>query len=301
MQGKQSRSVIQWIDPNPELLIEQWSEDGDEIKNASKLIVGPGQGCLLVLQGKLQSVCDEEGITNLKTGNTPFITRLLKVMQGFQSEHKVGIWFFRKTILANQKFGTPGPIKYLDPVYNFPVGLRVFGNFSFRINDPSHFFRQVSSTEEYYYIEDARQLICSRLIQPLTETMAISGYSFAEVDLNRSKIAQIIMQDIGESLTDTGLEITDFRIDGTSFDEDTARRINRISDLKAEDLGAKAVGLDFTGLKLAENLGNLKSKESPLNQNDPIESLKRLKQMREQDLISEAEFQDKKKSILERL
>ena len=40
---RQLRSVIEWRDPSPEALFSQWSSDGDEIKNASKLIVNPGQ------------------------------------------------------------------------------------------------------------------------------------------------------------------------------------------------------------------------------------------------------------------
>ena len=40
---RQLRSVIEWKDPGKNALFHQWSDNGDEIKNASKLIVGPGQ------------------------------------------------------------------------------------------------------------------------------------------------------------------------------------------------------------------------------------------------------------------
>ncbi len=39
---RQLRSVITWDNPNPNLIFSQWTENGDEIKNASKLIIGPG-------------------------------------------------------------------------------------------------------------------------------------------------------------------------------------------------------------------------------------------------------------------
>ena len=41
---RQLRSVIEWQTPDEDVLFTQWTENGDEIKNASKLIVGPGQG-----------------------------------------------------------------------------------------------------------------------------------------------------------------------------------------------------------------------------------------------------------------
>jgi membrane protease subunit (stomatin/prohibitin family) len=62
-------------------------------------------------------------------------------MQAFESEYKVGIYFFKTTIINNQKWGTKSPVKYIDPVYKFPVGMRAFGNFSFRITDFHNLFQ----------------------------------------------------------------------------------------------------------------------------------------------------------------
>ena len=70
----QLRTVIQWQDPDPEALFEQWTEDGDEIKNASKLIVGPGQGCVFVYEGRVEAVIEEPGLVKLSTDNIPFWT-----------------------------------------------------------------------------------------------------------------------------------------------------------------------------------------------------------------------------------
>jgi len=113
---KQLRSVIEWKNPLQEDMFFRWSNNGDEIKNSSKLIVGPGQGCIFVYQGKVESVFEEEGLFNLKTDNIPFWTTITKFMQSFESEHKVGIYFYKKTKILNQKWGTTSPIKYNDPI-----------------------------------------------------------------------------------------------------------------------------------------------------------------------------------------
>ncbi|MGE4511090.1 MAG: antifreeze protein, partial [Sulfurimonadaceae bacterium] len=52
---RQLRSVIEWKDMEEDALFYRWSENGDEIKNASKLIVGPGQGCIFVYEGRVVS------------------------------------------------------------------------------------------------------------------------------------------------------------------------------------------------------------------------------------------------------
>ena len=38
---RQLRSVIEWDNPGEDELFRKWSENGDEIKNASKLIANP--------------------------------------------------------------------------------------------------------------------------------------------------------------------------------------------------------------------------------------------------------------------
>lgn len=76
---RQLSQVIQWQQQNAEILWEKYqSNNNDEIKNASKLIVAAGQGCVLVYEGKIIDILGE-GIFNLKTDNHPFITSLLKL------------------------------------------------------------------------------------------------------------------------------------------------------------------------------------------------------------------------------
>ncbi|HWU43464.1 MAG TPA: SPFH domain-containing protein, partial [Bdellovibrio sp.] len=114
---QQLRSVIQWNNPSSEALFEQWTDNGDEIKNASKLIVGPGQGCVFVYEGRVQGVYTQQGIFDLQTANIPFWTTITKIMQGFVSEHKAALYFFKTTQIVDQKWGTPSVVKYQDPKY----------------------------------------------------------------------------------------------------------------------------------------------------------------------------------------
>jgi membrane protease subunit (stomatin/prohibitin family) len=123
----QVKSVIEWVDADPDLLIWQWQGSTDELKNASKLIINPGQAAIFVYEGQVKAIHDYPGMFELRTANLPFWTTISKIMQGFESEHKARIYFVRITEFLNQKWGTKSPIKYSDPVYKFPVGLRAFG------------------------------------------------------------------------------------------------------------------------------------------------------------------------------
>jgi len=331
---RQLRSVIEWQNPAANALFEQWTDNGDEIKNASTLIVGPGQGCIFVYQGKVQAVFESEGSYNLKTDNIPFWTTITKVMQFFESEHKAGIYFYRKTVILDQKWGTTSMIKYLDPGYKFPVGLRAFGNYSYRIHEAANFFVNVVGGQSVFITDDLKKVIVARLSQPLTDFLATSRYSYLDIDANREEIASGVQEKLVAVFAELGFTITDFRIEGTDFDEETSKRINRIADMTAEAQAAKEVGLDYAkvqqleamreaarnegggagmgmglgaGISFGQNLAqamNTSASPDPASAQataDPMEKLVQLKKMFEAELISAEEYAEKKKVILDAL
>jgi len=250
----QLRSVIQWEHADPGCLFIKWTDNGDEIKNASKLIVGPGQGCIFVYEGKVVAHHESEGLYDLKTANIPFLTTLKKFMQAFQSEHKVGIFYYRTTEVVDQKWGTASMIKYNDPKYNFPVGLKAYGNFSFRIADPAGFFINVLGSLPEYHVDSARQTFVGRITQPLRDFFAESKFGYEDIDANLNEISEGVTEKLNETLSKLGFRLTDFRIEGTSFDDDTMRRINRIADAKTEAHAASAVGLNYSQMQQLEAL-----------------------------------------------
>ncbi|MFK5947861.1 MAG: SPFH domain-containing protein [Methylococcales bacterium] len=329
---RQLRSVIEWKNPPYDVLMSQWTENGDEIKNASKLIIGPGQGCIFVYEGKVKAVIEEQGLINLATDNIPFWTTTKKFMQFFESEHKASIYFYKKSKILDQKWGTSSPIKYDDPKYKFPVGLRAYGNYSYRIYDPKDFFVNVAGSHTDFYIDDFRAVMSARIIHPISDYLAESQYSYAQIDSNREEIAQGISIKLSIAFRKLGFDITDFRIEGTDFDEETLKRINRIADLTAEALAAQAVGLDYAkvqqlealreaarneggaagigmgmgaGIGLGQSMAQTMTQQNNMapqtTSNDAMSKLKQLKNMFEAELITEQEYQAKKQDILDQI
>lgn len=98
---RQLRTVIEWKDQNASLLFHQLETTTDEIKNASKLIVAPGQGCIIVYDGKVMATLTEPDVYEMETANHPFITTLLNVAQRAESEHKMRFYFFRTAEMVN--------------------------------------------------------------------------------------------------------------------------------------------------------------------------------------------------------
>ena len=329
----QMRSVIQWDDPQEFELFYKFTDRGDEIKNASKLIIQPGQGCIFTYEGKIEGIFDEEGMYDIKTSNIPFLTTIKKIMYAFESNHKTGFWFYRKADILNVRWGTKIPITYNDPVYLFPVSLRGFGNYSIRISDAKKFFTEVLAAKENYFIEDLQEIFLSRITQPIANYLANAKFSYAEIDSHIVEIANHAKLETVSIFEELGFNLTDFRIEGTSFEQDTQDRINGISDVHAEAQAAKLAGVDYSELQrlkalrdAAKNegtagagmgifagveMGKTVSQQPPPTAApqptstpsaiDVKSKLKELKSYYEEDLISEEEYNSKKQELLKDL
>ncbi len=324
---RQLRSVIQWENPDPGQLFYRWSDNGDEIKNASKLIVAPGQGCIFVYQGKIEAVWDAEGLYEIKTANIPFITTIIKFMQAFKSEHKVGIYYYRTANVTDCKWGTPSPVKYIDPVYKFPVGLRARGNYTFRITDARLFFTSFMGARDALGRDEIREIVSARLLEPLGDYFAESGFGYNQIDAQREELSKGIADKIRADFSKFGFELTDFRIEGTDFDDETKKRVDRIADVSADAVAANAAGVSYEKLQQLDALKNAASnpggagtmmgmgvglgfgqgmsgmaagatQSGATPQQDAAAKLKKLKEMLDAGLITQADFEEKKKSIL---
>ncbi len=323
---RQLRSVIEWNTPKNDELFYRWSENGDEIKNASKLIVGPGQGCIFVYEGKVTAVYEEEGTVDLSTHNIPFWTTITKFMQAFESEHKAALYFYKRTRILDQKWGTLSAVKYDDPKYNFPVSLRAFGNYSMQISDANHFFTQVVGATESYLVSDFRVMMTNRLIHPLSDYLAEKKLSYAQVDAQREEIAADMTERLQEDFNGMGFNLIDFRIEGTDFDDETLTRINRIADVNADTHAANAAGISYRELQQLDALQDAAKNESgaagifmgmgagnalsqtmnetfsaPQASRDLRTRLQELQGLHAEGLITDEEYEAKKRSILEEL
>lgn len=322
---RQLSQVIEWKDQQAHTLLHKFPSKDDELKNASKLIVGPGQGAILVYEGKVTDHITEEGIYDLETDNHPFVTTLLKLRTAFESEHKLKIWYYRTGETINQHWGTAAPVKYMDPVYKIPVELGANGSFSFRITDVLHMFSNVIGSKDHYSTSEARDLLQSRFPQAIAAVLAQSKFSYQQIDAHLAELAQAISIHLQPELQQLGFTLTDFKVNGTVFDDRTRERIGKVADITAEALAAAEGGLTYVEMEklkalrdAARNEGGLagaglqlgvgmelgkafdKAKDQQLNApaENVVTKLQQLKLLLTENIITQEEFDAKKKEWL---
>jgi len=322
----QLSQVIEWKDQQPEVLVHKFPSERDEVKNASKLIIAPGQGAILVYEGKVTDHLSEEGLFDLETDNHPFVTTLLKLRTNFESEHKLRIYFYRTSEVVNQGWGTSQAIKYIDPFYKIPVELGANGSFSFKIADPLYLFSNVIGSKDNYTVSEARQLLQSRFPQGLASVLAQSGLSYLHIDAHLPDLSEKISIQLHPEVVKLGFALTNFKLNGTMFDQATTERIGKVADVTAESMAAGEGGLTYVEMEklkalrdAARNEGGLAgaglqlgfgmdlgktfnvAKDEQLNADAPdiVSKLQQLKLLLNEDIISQQEFDAKKKEWLD--
>lgn len=319
---RQLRTVIEWKEQDANQLFHLMNTTTDEIKNASKLIVAPGQGCIIVYDGKVMGTLTEPGIYAMETDNHPFITSLLNLAQQAESEHKMRFYFFRTAEMVNVLWGTASPVKYMEPDYKIPVALGACGNFSIRVANAEQMFTTLLGTVGDFGARDVQNLVASRIVAPLTSFLADKAYPYRKVDSHLLEMSNELKMRTAEELARLGLELTDFRIDSVTFDDDTMERIGRVADMTAEKRAAEEVDLDYVGMQklaalrdAARNEGGLAGAGLQLGagvqlakdifknekEEDPATRLRALKVLFDEKLISEEEYEKKKNEILSKI
>ena len=319
---RQLRTVVEWKEQNGQLLFHLMETTTDEIKNASKLIVAPGQGCVVVYDGKVSGVLTEPDVYSMETANHPFITSLLNLAQRSESEHKMRFYFFRTAEVVNVLWGTASPVKYIEPDYKLPVTLGACGNFSIKIADAGRMFTTLLGTMSNYSVADVQELVSSRIVAPLSSFLAEKAYPYREVDSHLMDLSNELKERTAAELEQLGLELTDFRVNSVTFDENTMERIGRIANMTAEQRAAAEVDLDYVSMQKLEALRDAARNEGGLAgaglqlgagvqlakdvfktqaADDSTERLRKLKKLLDEQLITEEEYEKKKNEIISQL
>ena len=324
----QLSQIIEWKDQQADVLVWKFPSEKDEMKNASKLIISPGQGAIIVYEGKVTDHLTEEGIFELETDNHPFVTTLVKLRTNFESEHKLKIWFYRTAETVNQGWGTSQMIKYMDPVYHIPVELGANGTFSFRIANPLYLFSNVVGAKDIYTVAEARQLLQNRFPESLSSVLAQNGVSYQHIDAQLPKLSYSIKEQLNAELGKLGFELTDFKLNGTVFDQSTKGRIGNVADITSEAMAAGEGGLTYVemeklkalrdaarnegglagaglqlgvGMDLGKTFNTAKEEQLEAGATDPVTKLKQLKLLLDEEIITPEEFAAKKKEWLDKL
>lgn len=221
---KQLIDILQWTEGGDDLLAWRFPTADLEIQQGARLVVRETQKALFVDQGHVADLFDP-GTYTIKTANLPVLTDLRHWDKLFESPFKSEVYFFSTRLRLNQTWGTANPLAIRDREFG-AVRVRGFGVYSYRINDASVFFRNISGTRETYAVAELEGQLRSTLITTLTTHLGESQVPFLDMAANSDALGRAVLQKARPAFAALGLELEDFQIQNVSLPEELQKRLD---------------------------------------------------------------------------
>jgi membrane protease subunit (stomatin/prohibitin family) len=276
-----------------------WRHPGDQLRLGSQLVVNQSQEAVFVKGGEALDVFGP-GTHTLSTGNLPLLHRRINLSSDGDTPFTAEVWFVNKTVKRDLKWGTKAPIPVIDPVYNYPVNVRAYGRWGLRITDSRSFVTQMVATlkmadtariEEHFVVE-----IDQKFSDALSEFFERQKSSVFQANAQLNELSTFTRGAVSREFSRYGIEIANFNIERISIPKE---EMDKFQELLGKRMESDQIG---QSPPRPPRLPQRPSGEQlkPDETDALVARLKALKKMLEDDLITNEEYEAKKKEILEK-
>ena len=249
---------------------------------------------------------------------------------GITSDQK-RIAFVNLREIRDIKFGTRGPQVYNDIFYGADLEIYAHGSFTVRVVDPETFIKNfVPANVTYYTFDDPK--VKSQILSEFLQSFAVAlnllstAYRISQLPSHANEISGSISGDsfnAGTWKERFGFEVVKVATENIEFSPESRELVRQFSankmSLKAyDDVSQKASNIAaqqkiaqgiqenglgdgggmLFGMNLAQNLGTKAEAKQPMSFEQQIEVVKKLKDLLDAGILTQKEFDAKKKEIM---
>jgi len=231
------------------------TKGGDNIiSNGSVIAVADGQCMLIVEQGKVVDVCAEPGeyTYDMSTEPSLFAGNLGENIKavfanvgkrftfGGEAPKDQRVYYFNTKEIIGNKYGTPAPISITALVdravsRTLTIGIRCFGEYSFRLSNPLLFYTNVcGNVEQAYTVDQLNGQMRTELLTALSPafgTIAQKGIIYSDLTMHTMDMADTLNTVLSRKWRDLrGMEIVSFGISSIRPDEESEKKIRQMQE-----------------------------------------------------------------------
>jgi len=273
------------------------------------------------------------GRHTLATENLPLLRRLLGAGFGGKSPFRAYVYFVATKTFTNLGWGTPMPVVFRDADLRM-VSLRAHGSFAIRITKVRTFLNTIVGTrgiETTFALEEyLRSVIVTRLNEVLGKTLK----SILDLPVQYSNIALGVKQATADDFGQYGIQLVDLLVEAITPPPEVQEMINRATGVAAQEVdkyraiaaadairdaaknpGGAGEGLGMgaglgMGMAMAKGMAEQFGDKAThvgdtgiekLTPEDVEQKLLRLRSLLEKGLITEADFSEQKRRLLDLL
>lgn len=225
--------------------------DEDIITSGSVIAVADGQAMMIVDQGKVVEAAFEPGEFVYDSSAEPtifagsfgdsvckmFANMAKRFTFGGEAPRTQRVYYFNTKELTGNKYGTasPVPFRVLDERagIDMDIGLRCFGEYSYKIVNPMLFYTNVcGNMAEEYRRENLDSQLKSELLtalQPAFARIGANGVRYSALPAHTMEIADALNEQLSSKWRELrGIEIVSFGVNSVKADEEDEKTIKEM-------------------------------------------------------------------------
>lgn len=312
--------VIEYVDQSNKLIVSKYQRESgnNELKQGSKVIVRESQNAVFLKGGKLADILPP-GTYSLTTDNFPVLSSLKAFPYLFVSPVIADVYFVSTRQFIDNKWATKNPIMKRDKDFNM-VHIRSFGKFAFRITDVPAFMREIFGTKGIVMTYDIVEYLSSMVTEAFSIVVAESEMSVLDLATEYRKLSGELQQRLNAQAATMGVQFSDVLIENISLPDEVEKLIDEQSGIgmakqdmttfmqyqtarAMRDVSKQRGGLAGLGAGMA--LGNtmaqgIQATVNPAASKSMVEQLRELKELLDEGILTQDEFDAQKKAILEK-
>ena len=329
--------VVEYPDTLGKEIVHRIPERGSgDFRIGSQVIVREGQAAVFFRDGKALDTFGP-GRHTITTANIPLLVNLVQKVFSGNTPFTAECYFVSTRDFLDMRWGTPEPITLRDEVLRM-VRIRAHGTYSMQVTEPQLFVSQIVGARGYYATQDVTNYLRSMIVNCLTDLLGENAKSILDLPAMFEEISAATRVKLQDDFAALGLTLRRLYIMSVSPTEETSAAIDEAASMgavgdmdrymkfkaaraigDAATSGGAAAGTTQMGLglgtgiaaarMLAESLTPQAQPATPTADQaaaasasgDPAQALGTLKELFDQGLITQAEYDAKKADILKRL
>ena len=224
------------------------------ISNGSVIAINEGQCMMIVEQGKIVDLCAEPGEYTYDMSTEPSLftgdlgENIKAVFNNVGKRFTFGgeapkdqrIYFFNTKEIFGNKYGTPAPISItalVDRSINrsLTIGIRCFGEYSFRISNPMLFYTNVCGNVDSAFsrsqLESQMRTELLTALSPAFGKISQQGIIYSDLTMHTVEIGDTLNEALSNKWRDLrGIEIVSFGVSSIRPDEESEAKIRQMQE-----------------------------------------------------------------------
>ena len=217
--------VIEWTDSTTDTMVYNFPVQGREIKMGAQLTVRESQAAVFVNEGQIADVFSP-GRYTLSTQNMPILTKIKSWKYGFISPFKAEVYFVNTKQFTDQKWGTSNPVMMRDAEFGM-LRLRAFGIYSFKVNNPSVFLKEVFGTSSEFTTESITGQLKRAIVSGISDLLGETKTPAIDLAMYYDELSEQSREKLKPMFDKFGFELVSFYIENISLPEEVEKVLDK--------------------------------------------------------------------------